>query len=176
MEELKLVKFFLTPIFQEYDYKIKKISDGIRFQFNKNENIHVDFIFMNMADKRLETTIRHPKIRDCVNFPYIINGPESICWNSGRGMGYDSLDDLLGLLEFQMRCFKKWIFDFLAENSYGYIFDILREQREEVVNKPMSQDEMSLYLDKVKKQAKEIRARRYKPDRWSLDEYRSVKK
>jgi hypothetical protein len=176
MEEIKLVKYFLKPIFQEYGYnKEKKVSDGIRYLLKENEKISVEFVFMNKADKWLETAIRHPNIRDCAFFPYIINGPEDICWNGGQWMGYDSLDDLLGLLEFQMTYFKEWIFDFLAGNSYEYIFDSLKNQREKVVSKSMSEEEYSIRLDSIKKRAREIRDRRYKPERWSLDEYKKPK-
>jgi len=169
MEEIKLVKHFCKPIFQEYGYKEKKVTDGIRFLLKEDESINVEFIFMNKADKWLETAIRHPRIRDCANFPFIINGPRDVCWNSGRWMGYDSLDDLLGLLEFQMTYFTKWVFDFLAGKSYEYIFDSLEKQRENIQNKTMSQKEVFLYMDSVKKRAEEIRARRYKPQIWNLN-------
>lgn len=171
MKEIKLVKYYLKPIFAEHGYEEKKVPDGVRFQLKENVKINVDFIFMNKADKWLETAIRHPNIKDCINFPFIIDGPENIYWNSGRWMGYDSFNDLLGLLEFQMTSFKKWIFDFLAGNTYEYIFNILKEQRENIQSKSMSQEEYSIYINSVKEKAKEIRARRYKPEKWSLDEY-----
>ncbi|MDR1142804.1 MAG: hypothetical protein LBK77_01140, partial [Spirochaetaceae bacterium] len=170
MKKFDILKRFLVPVFERHGYEEKKLNlDRLRFQFKENESICVDFDFIHMHFDLLETTIKHPRIEDCVKFPEVIDGPTEVCWNGGAWMGFDTTNDLIGLLEFQMSCFEKWIFDLLAGKSYDYVFAILRQQREEITNKNMSRDELFKYSDTMRERADEICARRYKPIVWNFE-------
>ncbi|GHV95673.1 hypothetical protein AGMMS50293_19930 [Spirochaetia bacterium] len=166
MKKQQILKYFLQPIFKKYGYEKCKTNF---LCFNKN-NIYVSFEFLPMDTKVLETTIKHPKIDDIVRFPALIAGPEIINWDNGLWMGFDDIEELIGLIEFQTRKFEEWIFDFLSEKAFVNVFEILNDSRKRRIKeyKMYTQEEKSKILDKARECAQNIFNLRYSPQNWYL--------
>jgi hypothetical protein len=138
----------------------------------------VDYDFLPMIKNALEITIRHSKLDDEIKFPVLVDGPENVHWNAGVYMGFDTIDELIGLIEFQSECFEKWIFDFLAGRSHEGVFDKINNQRKKEIAEyaKMNQEERNKIKELDQNRAHEIFSRRFYPKKWNLELFESNKK
>jgi hypothetical protein len=175
ISKIKLLKFFLVPVFGRNGYEIEK-NNRLCFVQKKNRNISVDYEVLPING--LEITVRHPKLDDSIKFPELVDGPEKVYWNGGAWMGFDTIDELLGLIEYQAECFEKWIFDFLAGKAHEDIFDRINNQRKTGVEEysKMIQEEKEKILTLYKRRADEIFSRRFLPQKWTLELFESRNK
>jgi hypothetical protein len=179
INKIKLLKYFLAPIFTHNGYEIRKTKyNWLCFFQKENNNISVDYDFLPMIKNALEITIRHPRLDDSIHFPVLIDGPENIYWNGGAWMGFDTIDELIGLIEFQSETFEKWIFDFLAGKEYEDVFNKINNQRISRIEKfaKLNQEEQFKIIDLDKKLAHEIFSRRFYPKKWNIELFESKNK
>jgi hypothetical protein len=179
INKTKLVKYFLAPVFIRNGYEIRKTKyNWLCFLQKENNNISVDYDFLPMVKNALEITIIHPGLDDRIQFPVLIDGPEKICWNGGAWMGFDTIDELIGLIEFQSEILEKWVFDFLAGRGYEDVINKINNQRRSRIKEfaKLTQEEQFKIADLDKKLANEIFSRRYYPKKWNLELFESRNK
>jgi hypothetical protein len=178
INRIKLLKHFLIPVFTHNGYEMKKTKyNWLCFFQKENNDITVDYDFLPMIKNALEITIRHSKLDDEIKFPVLVDGPENVRWNAGVYMGFDTIDELIGLIEFQSECFEKWIFNFLANKSHSDIFDKINNQRKIRIAEyaKMNQEERDDIIESDMKLAHEIFSRRFYPKKWNLEHFDSNK-
>ena len=170
-----IMKYFMKPVFEQNHYFLEKIhGEGtICFTNKENQYIKIEFIMVPMMKNSLETHIIHPKLPKDIFFPCFIYGPDNIKWNGGRWMDYYSIDDLLGLIEYQTLKFQEWIFDFLSGKKYNDQFEIIRKKRLADIEHYLKLSEKERFEDSepIRKENREISFYRYKPINWTIENY-----
>jgi len=178
----KIFRRYIIPIFTGNGYEVKRFdnNDLLLYKLNNyNNDVKINFYihtFPNFYKKEnintnlLETNIKHKKFSEEVCFPIILEGKENICFENGRWISFDTEEEFIGLLEFQVKQFKEWIFDLLDEKKYNEIFDKYNTSRIEFIEKcnKLKEEYGNNWNNFIRDKSKEIESRRYKPIEWIM--------